>query len=127
MPSVLPRIRSSHARSGIFLGALVWIAACATGGNPCAGGGDTTWTSSRFPDGRIRGDRRCSQKQLADGRFVNHGSYRVTFPNGSLALEGRFEDGKKEGVWSEYDDLGQKVAERYFEKGVEKAAAAAAK
>ncbi|MEN9722300.1 MAG: hypothetical protein RJB38_286 [Pseudomonadota bacterium] len=37
-----------------------------------------------------------------------------------VVLEGRFEEGKKEGIWREFDEKGQVVAERYFENGVEK-------
>jgi antitoxin component YwqK of YwqJK toxin-antitoxin module len=59
--------------------------------------------------------------QLPDGAYVNHGSYTVTYPNGKLALSGKFEQGKKEGVWSEYNEKGEKIAERYFEGGVERA------
>lgn len=102
------------------------LAACATTSRPCSGGGDVSWVSSRYPGGSIPGDKHCIQKPLSDGRYVNHGAFSVTFANGKLALEGRFEEGRKEGVWSEYDEAGNKVAERYFEKGVEKAAPSSA-
>ncbi len=102
--------------------AIATFGACASVSNPCTVGGDVSWTSSRFPDGRIRGDRHCKQKRTADGKYLNHGAYRVTYPSGALALEGRFEEGRKEGVWSEYDESGRKVAERYYENGVEKVA-----
>ncbi len=87
---------------------------------PCSEGGDVSWRSSKTSDGNIKGDKHCLQKKLDDGRFVNHGIYKVKHPNGKLALEGRFELGKKEGYWSEFDEKGEKVAERYFEAGVEK-------
>lgn len=96
---------------------------CATTSNPCALGGDTMWMSSRYPDGRIPGDRHCKQKKTADGTYVNHGAYSITFPEGGIALEGRFEEGKKEGFWWEYDSNGQRIAEKYFEKGIEKSPA----
>lgn len=87
---------------------------------PCSEGGDVSWRTTLTADGKIIGDKHCIQKQGADGKYRNHGNYRVTYPNGKTALEGRFEEGKKEGFWSEFNEKGEKVAERYFEAGVEK-------
>lgn len=92
---------------------------------PCSEGGDVSWRSSKTQDGNLIGDKHCIQKKLDDGRYVNHGIYKLKHPNGKLALEGRFELGKKEGFWSEFDEKGEKVAERYFEAGVEKTPPAA--
>jgi putative SOS response-associated peptidase YedK len=97
------------------------LSACAvTPTRPCSAGGDVSWRSSVAKDGNIVGDKHCLQKQGPDGRYRNHGEYKVTFPGGRKALEGRFENGKKEGFWSEYNERGEKIAERYYEAGVEK-------
>lgn len=104
------------------------LAACAlTPTRPCTAGGDVSWRSSVAKDGNIVGDKHCLQKQGPDGRFRNHGEYKVTYPGGRKALEGRFENGKKEGFWSEYNEKGEKIAERYYEGGVEKSPPAGAR
>jgi len=101
--------------------ALVMLNSCALHPTrPCSEAGDVSWRTSLTPDGKILGDKHCVQKQGADGKYRNHGNYRVTHPNGKTALEGRFDEGKKEGFWSEFNEKGEKVAERYFEGGVEK-------
>ena len=39
-----------------------------------------------------------------------------------MALIGSFYDGKKHGVWSQFNEKGEKTLERYFDHGVEKMA-----
>jgi putative SOS response-associated peptidase YedK len=88
---------------------------------PCSNGGDTSWRSSTAKDGTLRGDKHCLQRKGTDGVYLNHGHYSVTFPGSNKkALEGRFENGKKEGFWYEYNESGTRIAERYYENGVEK-------
>jgi hypothetical protein len=84
---------------------------CSTS-RPCADAGDTSWPL------KIKGDRSCAQKKIS-GKWVNHGSYVQKHENGKLALDGQFVEGKKHGIWIEYNDKGEKVRERRYENGVE--------
>ncbi len=61
---------------------------------------------------------RCEQKQLRDGTLVNDGQFQQWRKNGKIALEGRFENGKRTGVWSYFDESGNKIIERRYENGV---------
>jgi antitoxin component YwqK of YwqJK toxin-antitoxin module len=87
---------------------------CATSGHPCEAGGDISWNA------KIRGDRSCYVKKLKDGRVVNHGKYVQYYPDGHVAIEGNFVEGKRDGLWVQYNERGEKIAERYFENGIEK-------
>ncbi len=70
---------------------------------------------------RIIGDKRCAQKTLTNGKVVNHGLFRQAYQTtGRIALEGNFEDGKKEGIWSFYGEDEHLISVKYYEKGVEK-------
>lgn len=72
----------------------------------------------------IRGDRRCQQKEMG-GKLVNHGKFTQFYMNGKPALEGQFEEGRKTGIWIQYDEkTGEKIVEKYFERGVEMSAPA---
>jgi len=83
--------------------------------HPCAEGGDVSWTP------KISGDKRCTQKKNSDGSMVNDGPFRQSYyKTNTIALEGQFTDGKKQGIWLYYgEDGGLKVA-KFFEKGVER-------
>ncbi len=98
-------------RAAAFALAAVAAAACTTT-RPCSDAGDTAWPA------KIKGDRHCEQKQF-QGKWLNHGSYVQKHVNGKKALEGQFVEGKKNGLWVEYDDKGNKVRERRYENGVE--------
>ncbi|MGK5086490.1 hypothetical protein WDW86_02935 [Bdellovibrionota bacterium FG-2] len=101
----------------VLLNVLLICSACSIS-RPCSEGGDVSWNPS------IRGDRRCQKVQDPSGRYVNHGKFVQTYQSGKLALEGEFLDGKRNGTWVQYDEKGDKVMERYFDHGVEKAVAA---
>lgn len=90
------------------------LVACASTFKPCSQGGDVSW----YPP--VKGDMRCQQREDQSGRVVNHGSFRQLNAKGRVILEGAFEEGRKNGVWVQYNERGEKIAERYFEKGVEK-------
>ena len=93
---------------------LFFASACSSGYKPCAQGGDVTWAN------KIHGDRVCYQKRQKDGTYLNEGHYRQYYDNGKIAIEGQFKDGKKEGIWTQYDEKGEANLEKYYEKGVEK-------
>jgi hypothetical protein len=45
-----------------------------------------------------------------------HGVYQAYFYNGKLKQEGTFEKGLKQGIWTEYNSAGQKVATMKYDK-----------
>lgn len=96
---------------------LLLASSCAIG-HPCKDGGDVYWVG---PEGKqIKGDMRCFQTKLRDGSFVNQGNFYQWHPNGKIALEGEFKDGRKNSTWTQYDENGQKIMVKVFENGVEK-------
>jgi hypothetical protein len=99
---------------GASLGTLCGIfSACTSTTRPCTDAGDVSWPNS------IKGDKRCYQRRDAEGKYVNHGKYYQYHLNGKIAVEGQFEDGRKEGIWIEYNEKGDPVVKKYYEKGVE--------
>lgn len=80
---------------------------------PCAEGGDVSWPNT------IKGNKQCHQKRLSNGSYVNDGGYVQWHPNGKIAVEGVFKDGRKHGVWNQYDETGRKILEKYYRDGVE--------
>jgi len=48
-------------------------------------------------------------KVFSDDSTVNHGSYVEYYPGGQKLREGRFDEGKKEGPWSNYFEDGKKA------------------
>jgi hypothetical protein len=81
---------------------------------PCQDAGPIRWSK------KFDGDKICYQKQSSDGKWFNQGEFTWFHKNGKPALRGHYVDGKADGVWSEYDDSGEKIVEKYFENGVEK-------
>ena len=82
---------------------------------PCSEGGDTSWTP------KIIGDKRCEQKKSSAGKPVNDGKFLQKYQStGKIALEGQFENGKKQGIWCYYGPDGKLLAVKYFDQGVEK-------
>jgi hypothetical protein len=92
--------------------ALGFLSACGTTGKPCADAGDTSWIPP------LKNNKRCSQKLIGE-KWLNHGDYEERDAAGNLILKGQFEEGLKTGVWTLYNDTGQKVAEKTFEKNIE--------
>ena len=93
-------------------------AGCTTTTKPCSEGGDVKWVST-VP---VRGIKRCLQRKFEDGKFANHGQYEEVSDSGKILLEGQFFEGKKDGTWTQYDEKGNKILERYFDRGIEKMA-----
>jgi len=66
-----------------------------------------------------KGDKQCDQVRDKQGRWINEGSYREFYSSGKRALQGEYKNGEKNGTWSEYNEDGKKISERYFVDGVE--------
>lgn len=81
---------------------------------PCQDAGPIRWPK------KFDGDKLCYQKQSTEGSWLNQGEFTWFHKNGKPALRGHYVEGKADGVWSEYDDTGEKILEKYFENGVEK-------
>jgi hypothetical protein len=97
-----------------FCSILILTSACAIT-RPCTDGGDVSWTP------KIVGDKRCAQKTSKDGRVLNQGKFQQFYEStGTIALEGGFDEGKKDGIWLYYAEDKRLVAAKYFDKGVEK-------
>ena len=93
---------------------LVLVTSCSIR-KPCSEGGDISWNP------KIIGDKRCAQKKFKSGIVLNHGKFQQFYlKNGVLALDGNFEEGKKEGIWLYYGEDKHLVATKFFDKGVEK-------
>lgn len=108
-------------KSPFLILAPVLLTACSSTFKPCTQGGDVSW----YPP--LKGEMQCQQRDDVNGRVMNHGNFKQIWPNGKTQLEGAFDEGRKSGVWSQYNDRGEKIAERYYEKGVEKMMPPAAK
>ena len=82
---------------------------------PCSEGGDVSWNP------KVVGDKRCVQKTLPDGKVVNDGKFQQYYQKlGTLALEGQFEQGQKNGIWLYYGEDRHLKTEKFFDKGIEK-------
>ena len=82
---------------------------------PCTEGGDISWNP------KIIGDKRCAQKAGTDGKVLNQGKFQQYYEStGTIALDGNFDAGKKDGIWLYYAEDKHLVAAKFFEKGVEK-------
>lgn len=75
--------------------------------------GDTTWIQP------LVGDKHCIQQKAPNGNYLNHGRYTVISPTGKLLLEGHFNFGKKTGTWTQYDEKGNRIVEKYYQDGRE--------
>ena len=96
--------------------AFLAVCSCSTQSlKPCSLGGQ----SARDDRSTFRGIKRCYQTPDGDGRLVNNGKYFEWYNNDKIALTGQYKNGKKIGRWTEYDEQGQKVSEKYFEDGKE--------
>ncbi len=98
----------------LFLFLTMTLASCAFGPKPCSDSGDISWPV------KFEGDKKCFQKKDADGKYVNEGEFKQLDRNGRVVLIGFLKDGKKNGMWVQYNEKGEKVVEKYFENGIEK-------
>ncbi len=97
----------------IFLISVI-LSGCAVN-KPCSEAGDVSWIP------KVVGDKMCTQKKNKEGKTVNDGIFRQIYEsNHKLALEGQFEEGKKQGIWLYYGENQQLIMAKYFEQGVEK-------
>jgi hypothetical protein len=97
-----------------YFGLFILLSACAIT-KPCSEGGDVSWTP------KIIGDKRCVQKKAKDGRTVNQGKFQQYYQTTqTIALEGGFDDGRKDGIWLYYGEDKRLLATKFFDKGVEK-------
>jgi len=77
---------------------------------PCSQAGDLTGLPL------VQGDFRCQQRQLKDGSWINHGTFKQLHPDGfTPALEGQFQDGIRIGKWMQYSAQGKLIAEFFFD------------
>ena len=67
---------------------------------------------SWYPDGQVREEVEIN---VEDDR---HGAYVSYYPNGQKKEEGRYQNNKKHGKWTRYDDQGKVVDEAEFVDGV---------
>src|SRR4051812_3157339 len=101
------------ARFLTFVLAVVSSACSVT--KPCSDGGDISWTP------KITGDKRCAQKEFPGKRTLNHGAFTQAYQTtGRIALEGEFDEGRKQGIWKYYGEDGKLRSVKYFDRGVEK-------
>lgn len=101
-------------RSLLLTAALLTASSCAFSRfKPCTDGGEPALTK---PTG---GTRQCVTQLGPNGKEQNHGGYREWHPNGKLAVEGEYYEGKKNGRWTEWDAEGKKLGERFFRFGKE--------
>lgn len=88
---------------------------------PCSEGGDVSWNP------KIIGDKRCAQKTDASGHTFNQGKFQeYYFSTGTLALEGEFDQGRKDGIWLYYGEDRRLISAKFFDRGVEKTPPASA-
>jgi len=62
----------------------------------------------------------CYQSKAPNGDLINQGQFRQYYESGKIALEGEFQSGKKNGLWVQYDETGNRIAEKWFEFGIER-------
>lgn len=74
-----------------------------------------------FENGGIQ--YRYSRRMSADGtHWIREGLFQAFHPNGILASEGNYVDGKEHGLWRDYHDNGHIAAEGEYVRGVEASA-----
>lgn len=71
-----------------------------------------------YEDGGIR--YRYARYMSSDGaRWIRHGPFFGYHPNGALASEGAYVDGREHGPWADYHPNGQMAARGRYEHGQE--------
>jgi hypothetical protein len=107
-----------HCMKRIFLILLIvtsCLYSCSTT-RPCSKGGDLFW----YPEIKKehQGTKSCKQQEF-EGVILNHGEYKEYYRTGKLAIQGQFYKGKKEGLWTMFNENGDKVIERLYVNGTE--------
>ena len=98
----------------IILPLVIVLSACSIT-KPCSEGGDISWIP------KIVGDKRCAQKEFPGHKTLNHGKFTQAYQTtGKIALEGQFDEGRKEGLWIYYGEDTKLRAVKFFDRGVEK-------
>src|SRR4051794_11833842 len=97
-----------------IIGVLALSGCSTTVSKPCSTGGQSPREGPQ-----IKGTKQCIQMKDRSGKFINHGRYIEWHPNGKRALEGEYKGGLKTGKWSEWDDKGHLLNEKWFEDGVQ--------
>ena len=67
-----------------------------------------TW----YPDGKLKTVKYLDQ-------CVDHGAYEEYHPNGQIKIRGQYQQGKKTGVWTSYDEQGQPLLLQWRDNNVE--------
>jgi len=99
---------------GFLIVIACWFLGCAARAyRPCSEGGEPSRDKS------IRGTKQCLQIKDRNNKFVNNGTFIEWHPNGQKAGEGEYKMGYKHGKWTEWDEKGNRVSEKYFENGKE--------
>ncbi|WP_343610936.1 hypothetical protein [Novosphingobium sp.] len=74
-----------------------------------------------YEDGTIR--YRYARYMAEDGtRWIRHGMFCAYHPDGTLASEGNYVDGKEQGLWTDYHPNGQMAARGLYADGAESGA-----
>lgn len=95
----------------ILLG-LILGTSCSSLRKPCAEAGDTSWSNP------LKTDKACTQKKVGF-TWKNHGLYQERDSKGRVILEGHFDQGLKTGTWIQYNEKGDPVVKKTFEKNIE--------
>ena len=102
-----------------------WMGCVAPRVKPCTGGGQPPRDlAEQFSDQAkklIRATKRCTQTRDKSGNYVNDGAYFERYFNEQIAITGEYQMGKKVGRWIEYDEQGNKIADKFFVDGKETA------
>lgn len=85
---------------------------CSSMRKPCAEAGDIFWANP------LKTDKICTQKKVGN-TWKNHGLYQERDSKGRVILEGHFDHGLKTGTWTQYNEKGDPVVRKTFEKNIE--------
>jgi hypothetical protein len=117
----MPYTQGMRLRLGLFLLTLPVISGCTAlmtrAQKPCTG---TAAGQPAHDDGKVgKGNKQCEQIRDSAGGYVNHGHYIEWYVSGKRMLEGDYASGSKSGKWSEWDEQGKLIAEKWYENGSE--------
>ena len=79
---------------------------------------DETLNIAEIPDENGNPKFRYARVLAADGsRWIRQGRFEAYYPDGKLASEGEYRDGKEHGPWKDYHPDGRLAAEGDYESG----------